>query len=133
MYQDHILPILALTSITTGRGSYTFFRCWLDNSKFLGCDNTGMVTLGDGMQAYEASKCKPPSAVYPQRNLNLECWFALAFFVHLMEKENDDVTKMKFVNLWGWFAYLTCYNRRPLSNKRHLSKQRTPLMPLSAY
>ena len=30
--------------------SYTFFRYSLDNTKFLGCDSTGMVTLVDGMQ-----------------------------------------------------------------------------------
>ena len=28
-----------------------------------------------------------------------------AYFVHLIEKGNDDVTKMTFVQLWGWFAY----------------------------
>ena len=31
--------------------SFTFFRDKLDNTKFLGCDSTGMVTLVDGMQA----------------------------------------------------------------------------------
>ena len=31
--------------------SFTFFRYSLDNTKFLGCDSTGMVTLVDGMQA----------------------------------------------------------------------------------
>ena len=29
---------------------------------------------------------------------NLENCFALAFFIQLIEKENDDVTEMKFVN-----------------------------------
>ena len=33
--------------------SYTFFRYALDNTKFLGCDSTGMVTLVDGMQVTE--------------------------------------------------------------------------------
>ena len=33
--------------------SFTFFRYSLDNTKFLGCDSTGMVTLVDGMQASE--------------------------------------------------------------------------------
>ena len=28
-----------------------------------------------------------------------------SFFIHL-EKENDDVTKMKFVNLWGWVFFV---------------------------
>ena len=31
--------------------SFTFFRYSLDNTKFLGCDSTGMLTLVDGMQA----------------------------------------------------------------------------------
>ena len=48
-----------------------------------------MVTLVDGMLASEYPTAKPSNAVYPQRNLNLECWFALAFLIHL-KKENDD-------------------------------------------
>ena len=31
--------------------SFTFFRYSLDNTKFLGYDSTGMLTLVDGMQA----------------------------------------------------------------------------------
>ena len=31
--------------------SFTFFCYSLDNTKFLGCDSTGMLTLVDGMQA----------------------------------------------------------------------------------
>ena len=59
------------------------------HTKFLGCDSTDMVTLVDGMLASEYPTAKPSNAVYPQRNLNLECWFALAFLIHL-KKENDD-------------------------------------------
>ena len=39
--------------------SYTFFRYSLDNTKFLGCDSTGMVTLVDGMLASEYPTANP--------------------------------------------------------------------------
>ena len=39
--------------------SFTFFRYSLDNTKFLGCDSTGMVTLVDGMQASEYPNANP--------------------------------------------------------------------------
>ena len=80
--------------------SYTFFRYSLDNTKFLGV--IALAWLGWPLSIpLQTLNCY----VYPQRNLNLESWFALAFFIHLA-KENDDVTKMKFVNLWGCFFLL---------------------------
>ena len=39
--------------------SFTFFGYSLDNTKFLGCDSTGMVTLVDGMQASEYPNANP--------------------------------------------------------------------------
>ena len=48
-YLNHFLPILALLTTTTW--SFTFFRYSLDNTKLLGCDSTGILTLVDGMQA----------------------------------------------------------------------------------
>ena len=39
--------------------SYTFFRYSLDNTKFLGCDSTGMVTLVDGMLVSEYPTANP--------------------------------------------------------------------------
>ena len=39
--------------------SYTFFRYSLDNTKFLGYDSTGMVTLVDGMQASKHPNANP--------------------------------------------------------------------------
>ena len=76
--------------------SYTFFRYSLDNTKFLGCDSTDMVTLVDGMLASEYPTANP-QALFILNEIYI--WsVGLQFFIHL-EKENDDVTKMKFVNL----------------------------------
>ena len=98
MYRDHFLPILALPSITTGVIPFSATR-WTTQSSW---DVIALAWLGWPLSIpLQTLNCY----VYPQRNLNLEIWFALAFFIHLA-KENDDVTKMKFVNLWGCFFLL---------------------------
>ena len=71
--------------------SYTFFRYSLDNTKFLGCDSTDMVTLVDGSIPLQTLKRCLSSTKFISGVL------VCSFFIHL-EKENDDVTKMKFVN-----------------------------------
>ena len=51
-FQPYVSGPFPLNSRFTYYRSFTFFRYSLDNTKFLVCDSTGMLTLVDGMQAH---------------------------------------------------------------------------------